>query len=76
MDKGSSIFISAGDPSADYPGRNLIESITYKCGKVEIFGLGGPLMQEVGLKPIIDYKKLAVLGFWEILPNIKFFRKL
>lgn len=76
MSDNNSIFISAGDPSADFPGKNLIEEIKRCDNNMEIFGLGGPMMQEAGLSPLADYKKLAVLGFWEIIPQIFFFRKL
>ncbi len=76
MDKRDSIFISAGDPSADFPGKLLIEEIVAACPDMKITGLGGPLMQEAGLEPLADYKKLAVIGFWEVLPKYLFFRRL
>ena len=76
MESKKSIFISAGDPSADFPGKNLIAEIAKRCNDIEIFGLGGPLMQDVGLKPMADYRKLAVLGFWEIVPQFFYFRQL
>ncbi|MFH1701005.1 MAG: lipid-A-disaccharide synthase [Candidatus Zixiibacteriota bacterium] len=76
MNDKKSIFISAGDPSADFPGKNLIEEIKRFDSNIDIFGLGGPMMQEAGLSSLADYKKLAILGFWEIIPQINFFRKL
>jgi len=76
MESKSSIFISAGDPSADFPGKNLIAEISARCPDVDIFGLGGPLMQEAGMNPLADYRKLAVLGFWEVIPQYLFFRRL
>ncbi|MCK5126334.1 MAG: lipid-A-disaccharide synthase [candidate division Zixibacteria bacterium] len=76
MNSRTSIFISAGDPSADYYGQSLIEEVTRACGRVTVFGLGGKKMQEAGLKPLADYKELAVLGFWEVLPKFFFFRNL
>ncbi len=76
MSGSGSIFISAGDPSADFPGKNLIDEIKRACPEIEIPGLGGPLMQEAGLQPLADHKKLAVLGFWEVIPRCFFFRRL
>ncbi|MEE9441663.1 MAG: lipid-A-disaccharide synthase [candidate division Zixibacteria bacterium] len=76
MSDKKSIFICAGDPSADFPGKNLIEEIKRCDSNIDIFGLGGPIMQEAGLSSLADYKKLAVLGFWEIIPQVFFFRKL
>jgi len=76
MDNSDSIFISAGDPSADIPGKNLIAEMLRPCPALTVFGLGGPHMQGAGLEPLADHKKLAVMGFWEIIPNIVFFRNL
>jgi len=33
-------------------------------------------MQEAGLSPLADHRDLAILGFWEILPKYRFFRRL
>ncbi len=68
--------MSAGDPSADFPGKNLIDQIQNGCPGMKIFGLGGPLMQQTGLEPIADYRELAVMGFFEIIPKLFFFRRL
>lgn len=76
MDNKRSIFISAGDPSADFYGRELLTEMHRVCGEVEFFGLGGPLMQKAGLRPLADHRELAVLGFWEIVPKYFFFRSL
>ncbi len=76
MENSDSIFIAAGDPSADGPGKNLIEEILRLCPGLEVFGLGGPRMQAAGLEPLVDHRELAVLGFWEIVPKIAFFRAL
>lgn len=76
MSSKGSIFISAGDPSADSPGKKLIDEILPVCPQLKISGLGGPLMQKAGLSALADYRQLAVLGFWEILPKYFFFRRL
>lgn len=76
MTGNDSIFISAGDPSADLPGRNLIDEISRLCPDIEIIGLGGPQMQAAGLSSLADHRDLAVLGFWEVLPKFLYFRRL
>jgi len=76
MTNSGSIFISAGDPSADFPGKNLIDAIGRICPGLDVFGLGGPLMQASGLEPLADHRRLAVMGFWEIVPQMFFFRNL
>jgi len=68
--------MSAGDPSADFPGKNLIDEIKRACPGISFFGLGGPMMQDAGLETLADYRQLAVMGFWEIIPKLFFFRNL
>jgi lipid-A-disaccharide synthase len=70
------IFIAAGDPSADFPGKNLIDEIRRDYPDVGLFGLGGPLMQQAGLEAIVDCRDLAVMGFFEVVPKLFFFRRL
>ena len=76
MGNKDSIFISAGDPSADFPGRNLIDEMRRVCPGLDVFGLGGPLMQAAGLTPLADHRQLAIMGFWEVAPRFFFFRDL
>lgn len=76
MSAKASIFISAGDPSADYPGKNLIDQLRRVCADVDVFGLGGPRMQGAGLRTLADHRTLALMGFWEIVPRYFFFRRL
>lgn len=76
MDAENSIFVSAGDPSADFPGKSLIDELLRVNPDLTVFGLGGPLMQAAGLEPLVDHGKLAVMGFWEVLPKLLFFRRL
>lgn len=70
------IFMAAGDPSADFPGKNLIDHIRRDCPALGLFGLGGPLMQRAGLEPLAAAEELAVMGFVEVVPRIFFFRRL
>ncbi len=70
------IFISAGDPSGDIHAARLMKEIKALAGEVEFTGLGGPLMEREGLKPIVPMKEISVVGFWEVARKYTFFRKL
>ena len=69
-------YIIAGEPSGDLHGRSLIKEIKKLDSRAKFLGLGGPLMQEVGLETNIDFKRLSVMGFFEVLKDIHFFLKL
>ncbi|MEW6558059.1 MAG: lipid-A-disaccharide synthase [Elusimicrobiota bacterium] len=62
------IFISAGDPSGDLHGSNLVKELKSQNPEVEVFGFGGGKMASVS--NIFD--KIAddsIIGFWEPLRN-------
>ncbi len=46
------------------------------CPGLDVFGLGGPMMQKAGLRSLADHEQLAVMGFSEIIPKFLFFRRL
>ena len=37
-------------------------------------GLGGKLMEKEGLSSLIDINKMAIMGFWEVLKNLRFLK--
>ena len=41
---------------------------------VSFHGLGGDLMAREGLKSFADINRMAVMGFWEVLKNLRFLR--
>lgn len=59
-------FISAGEPSSDLHGANLIASIRRQCPGAEFFGLGGPRMAAQGCQLLYDMtvhgSHMAILG--------------
>ena len=71
--KNNVYYIIAGEPSGDLHGRSLIKEIKKLDSSAKFLGLGGPLMQEVGLETSIDFKRLSVMGFFEVLKDIRFF---
>ena len=69
-------YFIAGEASGDLHGAQLMRKIKTLNSNVSFFGIGGPRMQEQGLSSLVSIKKLAVLGFWEVLKNLFFFLKL
>ena len=64
-------FIIAGEPSGDLHGANLIRGLISADPQASIFCWGGELMQSAGGTLLMNYKKLAFMGFVTILLNIR-----
>ena len=68
------IFISTGEVSGDLHGsllaKAIIEESKKRSFKVEIFGLGGQMMRNVGVNVICDTTAISSIGIWEALPLI------
>lgn len=64
------IFISAGEPSGDVHGSNLVRAIHgAQPGDVECVGFGGPRMAQAGAKLLYPLTDLAVMWFSRVLAN-------
>lgn len=64
-------FIIAGEMSGDILGASLMSGlITETKGKVSFYGVGGPLMTDVGLNSIFNMSDLSVMGVFEVIPKI------
>ena len=65
-------FISAGEPSGDLHASALIKSLRALDSDARFTFLGGDLMADAaGAKPVIHYRKMAFMGFSEVLRNLK-----
>ncbi len=64
------IFFSAGEPSGDLHGANLIRSLRARHPDVECVGYGGPLMAEAGCDLHADLTALAVMWILRALFNL------
>jgi lipid-A-disaccharide synthase len=63
-------FIIAGEQSGDLHGSNLVRGL-YKADKnAEILCWGGDLMESAGATLLVHYKKMAFMGFMEVLKNL------
>ena len=77
QNKPPTIFFSAGEPSGDLHGANLIRQLKERCPEIEAVGYGGPLMAEAGCRLHADLTALAVMWFARVLMNLhKFYRLL
>lgn len=65
------IMICAGEPSGDVLGAQLIAALRKVADRpLELFGLGGPLMEKEGVTSLFPISDLAVMGFVDVLPKI------
>jgi lipid-A-disaccharide synthase len=64
------IFFSAGEPSGDVHGANLIRALRQSCPGLQAVGYGGPKMAEAGCRLHADLTALAVMWILRALLNI------
>jgi lipid-A-disaccharide synthase len=76
MENPKKILIVAGEASGDLHASHLVEEIKKIRPRTSFFGLGGPKMEEQGVRLSFDLTKLAVVGFWEVLKNLAKFKKI
>jgi lipid-A-disaccharide synthase len=70
------IFISAGEPSGDLHGANLIQALRARVPGTEFVGFGGPRMTEEGAALLYPLVNLAVMWFLNVFLNIATFIRL
>lgn len=69
-------FLIAGEPSGDVLGKKLILALKKEHPDAEFLGIGGPLMIEVGLEPLLNMEELTVIGIWEVIMRLPQLRKI
>ena len=62
------IFFSVGEPSGDLHASRLMTALRRERPTIEVYGLGGPLMEAAGLRSVYRLTDLAVMGFLQVLP--------
>ncbi len=70
------IFLSAGEPSGDHHGANLIRALRRQHPDAEFVGFGGDLMREAGCRLLFPLTGLAVMWFLRVLLNLRVFLRL
>lgn len=74
--KEKTIFIVAGESSGDLHGSILAKALKKLDPKIKLCGAGGMLMENSGVEIYYNFLNLAVVGFWEVLKNLRKFRKI
>ena len=64
------IFFSAGEPSGDLHGANLIRQLQRQHGTLQAVGYGGPQMAAAGCHLHADLTALAVMWFGRVLGSL------
>ena len=67
------IMMSAGEASGDMHAAAVAAEIKRIRPDAEIFGMGGELMKQSGVRIIYDIENLGIIGIVEILKHIPFF---
>ena len=65
------IMFSAGETSGDMHGANLAKARKNMYPDAELFGFGGPQMEKAGVKLCKNMLDYSVMGFWEVLINLR-----
>jgi len=65
------IFFLAGEQSGDLHGSLVIGHLRQISPELRIDGIGGPMMKAAGMNCIHSSDELAVIGFVEVLKNIR-----
>ena len=70
------IFISAGEPSGDHHGAQLVLAMRETSPEIEISGFGGPLMRSAGQLQLTDLTQFTVFGVVDALKKFPKFTKI
>lgn len=69
-------FIIAGEASSDLHGANLVKAIKSINENVDFTGLGGPRMEQAGVRLLEDMTRHSLMGFIEVAKKITYIRDL
>jgi lipid-A-disaccharide synthase len=64
-------YVIAGEPSGDLHGSNLLKALKRTDAQATFRCWGGDLMQAQGGEIVMHYKKLAFMGFVEVILNLR-----
>ena len=70
------LFLSAGEPSGDLHGANLIRELKLRLPQATFCGFGGKKMADAGANLHYPLTDLAVMGFGRVLLNYRTFKGL
>lgn len=65
------IMLSAGEASGDLHGAALAQAMRRLAPDTQLIGFGGPKMAAAGVRLAADMREYCVMGFWEVLVNLR-----
>ncbi|TIT84541.1 MAG: lipid-A-disaccharide synthase, partial [Mesorhizobium sp.] len=70
-EKPFKIAIVAGEESGDLLGADIVRALEKITGrKIQLIGIGGRHLQELGLRPLFDGSEIALMGFSAVLRDL------
>jgi len=71
----TTFFILAGEASGDHHGAKLIRELKSREEGLRVVGMGGAKMAAAGMEVAKDLDGMQVVGFWEVVKQYGFFRR-
>lgn len=69
------VFIIAGEPSGDKLGAALMDGLIVSAPQIDFDGIGGAMMQDLGLNSLFPMEELSLMGIAEILPKYRHLKR-
>ena len=69
------VFVIAGEPSGDKLGAAMMEGLIHEVPDVTFEGIGGALMQNLGVNSLFPMEELSLMGIAEILPKYRHLKR-
>ena len=63
-------MIIAGEPSGDMRGMELVKDLKGLVPGIDLWGVGGDLMQSEGVELIEHVRNLSIIGVWGVIKNL------
>lgn len=73
--ENKNLMIIAGEVSGDLHGSSLVRELKNMDNNLNIYGIGGDRMKAEGMELIYHIKKMAFLGFAEVIKHIPFIKR-
>jgi lipid-A-disaccharide synthase len=70
------LFVSAGEPSGDLHGANLVRALHEHHPGIDVLGFGGDEMDRAGCRLVYPLCNFAVMGLWNVLTSLPQFARL
>lgn len=64
-------MILAGEASGDLHGAGVVRALRELSPGIEVFGMGGDHMRGEGMDILVDIRKMAFMGFVEVVRNLR-----